>query len=91
VEEIVDDLNAWPNACILPNWTISAVCRVAGGAFPSYAHGYYQRDNRFYQTWDEIARDRGTFKSWMKSHILDTDDFDEFRRVLKETLAQIRQ
>jgi glutaconate CoA-transferase subunit A len=58
VEEIVDDLAAWPNACILPSWTISAVCCVPGGAFPSYAHGYYERDNRFYQAWDAIARDR---------------------------------
>ena len=29
-----------------------------GGARPSYAHGYYSRDNAFYIAWDEIARDR---------------------------------
>ena len=88
VEEIVDDLKAWPNACILPRWTISAVCCVPGGAFPSYAHGYYERDNRFYQAWDAIARDRQRFQRWVKSHILDTDNFDEFRRVLRESISQ---
>ena len=88
VEEIVDELNAWPNACILPHWTISAVCRVTGGGFPSYAHGYYERDNRFYQAWDAIARDRDTFQKWIKTHILDTDNFEEFRQVLAESVSQ---
>jgi len=87
VEEIVDDLKAWPNACILPGWTVSAVCCVPGGAFPSYAHGYYQRDNRFYQAWDSISRERGPFKIWITSHILNTDDFASFRRVLAESSA----
>src|SRR6266403_350466 len=82
VEEIVDDLKPWPNACILPSWTISAVCCVPGGAFPSYAHGYYQRDNRFYQAWDAVARDRETFQSWIRRYGLETENFDEFRRVL---------
>jgi len=88
VEEIVDDLKAWPNACILPSWTVSAVCCVPGGAAPSYAHGYYERDNRFYQAWDTIARKRDSFQNWIKSHILDTENFDEFCRVLKASTAQ---
>jgi glutaconate CoA-transferase subunit A len=87
VEEIVDDLKAWPNACILPRWTVSAVCQVPGGAFPSYAHGYYERDNRFYQAWDAIARDRDGFQAWIKTHILDTEDFAEFRRTLVQSSA----
>jgi glutaconate CoA-transferase, subunit A len=87
VEEIVDDLRAWPNACILPGWTLSAVCCVPGGAFPSYAHGYYQRENRFYQAWDGISRERESFRSWIKSHILDTEDFASFRRVLGQSAA----
>ncbi|HYW04607.1 MAG TPA: CoA-transferase [Gammaproteobacteria bacterium] len=85
VEEIVDDLDAWPNACILPSWVVSAVCCVPGGSFPSYAHGYYDRNNPFYQQWDGIARDRDRFRAWVQRHILDTADFDEFRRVLAET------
>jgi glutaconate CoA-transferase, subunit A len=91
VEEIVDELNAWPNACILPHWTISAVCSEPGGGFPSYAHGYYERDNRFYRAWDTVARDRDTFQKWIKAHILDTDNFEEFRQVLAESVSQERQ
>jgi len=84
VEEVVDDLNVWPNACILPSWTLSAVCCVPGGAWPSYAHGYYDRDNRFYLAWDSISRTRETFQAWLDRHILRTADFEEFRRVLNE-------
>ncbi len=85
VEEIVDDLGAWPNACILPAWVVSAVCHVPGGARPSYAMGYYERDNQFYQAWDEIARARESFQAWIKRHVLETKDFDEFQRVLRAT------
>ena len=82
VEEIVDELSAPPNACVLPSWVISAICAVPGGAFPSYALGYYERDNRFYKAWDGIARSRDTFTQWMQRHVLETADFAEFRRKL---------
>ncbi len=83
VEEIVDELKAPPNAVVLPGWAISAVCPVPGGAHPSYAQGYYGRDNAFYKAWDAIARERETFRAWMQRHVLDTADFAEFRRSLQ--------
>ena len=82
VEEIVDDLRAPPNACVLPQWVVSAVSVVPGGAFPSYALDYYDRDNRFYKAWNNIARERDTFLAWMQRHIVQTADFAEFRRTL---------
>jgi glutaconate CoA-transferase subunit A len=82
VEEIVDDLKAPPNACILPHWAVTAVCAVPRGAFPSYAQGYYERDNPFYLAWDDISRVRETFADWIKKHVLDTEDFAGFLRVL---------
>lgn len=84
VEELVDDLHSWPNAALLPSWAVSAVCEVPGGAHPSYAQGYYERDNRFYQTWDTVSRTRAGFQSWLQRHVLDTADFVEFTRVLHE-------
>lgn len=72
VEEVVDDLDTHPNACVLPNWTISAISVVPGGAHPSYAHGYYDRDNASYLAWDEIAADREAFLAWMKTNVLET-------------------
>ncbi|TMP57043.1 CoA-transferase [Pseudoalteromonas sp. S1612] len=70
VEEIVDDLNNHPNACILPALTIDAICLVPKGAHPSYAHGYYPRDNQFYKDWDSISRDRDSFQHWLDTEIL---------------------
>jgi glutaconate CoA-transferase subunit A len=74
VEEIVDDFGPQsPNACILPGWTVGTIALVPGGAHPSYAHGYYRRDNAFYKAWDRIARDRNSFLAWMDEHVLRAD------------------
>jgi glutaconate CoA-transferase subunit A len=81
VEERVDGLDAAPNACILPHWVVDAVCLVPRGAMPSYAHGYYDRDNVFYRRWDTISRDREIFVEWTREHILNTADFSEYLRV----------
>jgi glutaconate CoA-transferase subunit A len=71
VEEIVDDFGPrCANAIILPSWSIQAVVLAPGGARPSYAHGYYPRDNAFYIAWDEIARERDTFRAWMEENVL---------------------
>ena len=79
VEEIVDDLGARsPNAVILPSWTIAAIAVVPGGAYPSYAHGYYKRANAFYKEWDTIARDRDSFLAWMRENVLQKNP-DAFR------------
>ncbi|MDE3187058.1 MAG: CoA transferase subunit A [Acidobacteriota bacterium] len=84
VEERVESLDAPPNACILPAWVVDAVCLVPGGAAPSYAHGYYDRDNAFYRRWDAISRDRERFCAWLKQSVLDTANFTEYQRVQEE-------
>lgn len=72
VEEIVDDFDGeHPNLCVLPSWTVSAVVQVEGGAHPSYAHGYYERDNAFYKAWDSVASERESFLAWMQENVLD--------------------
>jgi glutaconate CoA-transferase subunit A len=71
VEEVVDTV-AKPggqNAVVLPSWTIDAIAVVPGGARPSYAHGYYARDNAFYVAWDAIARDRDRFRAWIDANV----------------------
>jgi glutaconate CoA-transferase, subunit A len=71
VEEIVDRFDGiGTNAAILPSWTIDAIVEVPGGAHPSYAHGYYARDNAFYVGWDAIARDRDRFRAWIDEHVI---------------------
>jgi len=71
VEEIVDDFGPRSaNAVILPSWTVTAIAKVQGGAHPSYAQGYYKRDNAFYIAWDKIARDKAVFLKWMEENVL---------------------
>jgi glutaconate CoA-transferase subunit A len=70
VEEVVDRVSeGGSNAVILPSWAIEAISLAPGGARPSYAQGYYQRDNAFYVAWDDIARDRDGFQQWMATHV----------------------
>jgi glutaconate CoA-transferase subunit A len=66
VEEVVDVLEPVPGAVVLPSWVVEAVAVAPGGAAPSYAHGYYERDNAAYRAWDAISRDREAFGTWLK-------------------------
>ncbi len=82
VEEIVDRFSPTQlPAVILPHWTVSAIIEVRGGAHPSYAHGYYNRDNAFYIAWDEISRDRATFQKWMQENVMNARPEDFSARV----------
>jgi glutaconate CoA-transferase subunit A len=82
VEEEVESLRADMNALVLPSWLITAASLVPGGAYPSYAQGYYARDNTFYRAWDDIARERDTFQAWMRRHVLEVRDHAALLRTL---------
>ena len=82
VEELVDELVQRPGSIVIPSWTITAVALAPGGAHPSYAHGYYDRDNAFYRSWDGISRDRDRFQAWMRRHVLETAGVQEYRASL---------
>src|SRR5690554_5198872 len=71
VEEVVDDLGASVNACVIPSWAISAIAVAERGAAPSYALGYYERNNAFYKEWDAIARDRELFQAWLQENVFE--------------------
>ena len=83
VEEIVDELGTPMNGVVLPYWVVSAVACVPGGAWPSYARGYYTRDNAFYIAWDEVARDRAGFTAWIDRYVRGTADFAGFIAALR--------
>ena len=74
VEEVVDHLHTeGTNAVVLPSWTVHAVAVAPGGARPSYAHGYYHRDNAFYTQWDAVSRDRDRFRQWLEADVMGTE------------------
>jgi glutaconate CoA-transferase, subunit A len=82
VEEQVETLPVEMNALVLPACIITAASIVPGGAYPSYAQGYYARDNGFYLAWDEIARDRARFTAWMQQHVQGVRDHGALLRAL---------
>lgn len=88
VEEIVEDFGPRsPNAVILPAWTVGAIAHVSGGAYPSYALGYYKRDNAYYKAWDTISRERENFLAWMKTNVLDQGPQAYAKHARKNALA----
>jgi glutaconate CoA-transferase subunit A len=83
VEEVVDRLDAPMNGLVLPSWIVTAIACVPGGAWPSYARGYYARDNAFYIAWDEISRDRDRFNAWIDRYVISTSTHAEFVHALR--------
>jgi glutaconate CoA-transferase subunit A len=83
VEEVVDDLATPMNGVVLPHWVVTAVACVPGGAWPSYARGYYARDNAFYIAWDEVSRERAAFGAWIERYVRGTEDFAGFLAALR--------
>jgi glutaconate CoA-transferase subunit A len=76
VEEIVDDavVRADPNRTIIPSHAVDAIVEVPFGAHPSYAQGYYDRDNEFYRDWSRISADAGRLKDWLDTWVYGTSD-----------------
>ena len=83
VEEVVPKLELRPGGVVLPSWVLAAVSPAPGGAHPSYAAGYSDRDNAFYRRWDAIGRDRERFTEWMTRHVVETKDIVEYHARLR--------
>ncbi len=79
-EEIVDSsvILSDPNRVLIPSFMVHAVVAVPWGAHPSYALGYYDRDNPFYQEWSRFATDEERLKAWVADHVLGTRDHEAY-------------
>jgi glutaconate CoA-transferase subunit A len=87
VEEVVQEFQPRPFQIVLPSVVIDAVAVEPGGARPSYADGYYDRDNAFYEAWDTIGRDRERFAEWMDRHVLGVENFSEHLRSIEGVMG----
>jgi glutaconate CoA-transferase, subunit A len=72
-EEIVEEtvIRRDPNRTVIPGIVVDAVVEQPFACHPSFAQGYYDRDNAFYLEWDRIARDPETLESWLKEWVFD--------------------
>jgi glutaconate CoA-transferase subunit A len=73
VEEIVDEetIRHDPNRTLIPGLIVDAIVHEPYGAHPSYAQGYYDRDNAFYLNWDKISRDQAQTEAWLQEWVYD--------------------
>jgi glutaconate CoA-transferase subunit A len=80
VEELVDEaaVRRDPNRTMIPGLIVDAVVVEPRACHPSYAQGYYDRDNRFYREWDAIARDPETLDAWLKDWVYDLGSHAEY-------------
>jgi len=83
-EEIVDEavIRSDPNRTLIPGFIVSAVCQVPGAAHPSYAQGYYDRDNDFYLKWDKISENAETVKAYLDEWVFGVKDRLEYWQKL---------
>ena len=86
VEELVDErvVRADPNRTLIPGLKVDAVVVCPRGAHPSYAQGYYDRDNRFYLEWDAISRDPPRLDAWLDEWVHGTATHAEYVAKLGE-------
>jgi len=79
-EEIVDEsvIRSDPNRTMIPGIVVSAVCHVPYACHPSYAQGYYDRDNEFYLAWDRISESADSVKAWIDEWVYSVKDRDEY-------------
>ena len=80
VEELVDEsvIRQDPNRTLIPGLQVDAVVVEPWGAHPSYAQGYYDRDNDFYVAWDKIAREEGSFKKYLDEFVYGVKNRSEY-------------
>ena len=75
VEEVVEEatIRRDPNRTAIPGAIVDAVVEEPFGCHPSFAQGYYDRDNRFYLDWDAITRDEAATQAWLRDWVYDLD------------------
>jgi len=79
-EEIVSEsaIRSDPNRTLIPGLIVDAVVHEPFGCHPSYAQGYYDRDNDFYVGWREISQDVEKFNAYLDEWIYGVRDRSEY-------------
>jgi glutaconate CoA-transferase subunit A len=79
-EEIVDEsiIRSDPNRTMIPGIVVSAVCHVPFACHPSYAQGYYDRDNEFYLAWDKVSESAEATQKYLDEWVYGVKDRNEY-------------
>ena len=87
-EEIVDSsvIRSDPNRTIIPGIIVDAVCHVPYACHPSYAQGYYDRDNEFYLRWDQISETDEGVRAYLDEWVYALPDRAAYMERLGESV-----
>lgn len=85
-EEIVEPsvVRSDPNRTLVPSFVVDAVVHAPWGAHPSYAQGYYDRDDAFFVDWHDLSRDPERARAWMEEWVMQVQDLEAYRAKLGE-------
>ena len=91
VEELVDEsvIRADPNRTLIPGMIVDAVVVEPWGCHPSYAQGYYDRDNDFYVAWEDISRDPAKLQGYLDEWVHGVRDRAEYMARQPELRARL--
>ena len=92
VEELVGEavIRQDPNRTLIPGLQVDAVVVEPWGAHPSYAQGYYDRDNDFYAAWDKIAREETSFTRYLDEFVYGVRDRAEYMKKNAGLLERLK-
>jgi glutaconate CoA-transferase subunit A len=93
VEEIVDEtvIRSDPNRTLIPGLIVDAVVHEPYGAHPSYAQGYYDRDNQFYLAWEQISASHEATVAWLEEWVHGVPNRSAYLEKLSaKTLERLR-
>ena len=91
-EEIVDEqlIRSDPNRTLIPGFLVDAVVHEPWGCHPSFAQGYYDRDNDFYVAWRDICKDIEAFERYMDEWVYGVANRSEYVERMGERLERLR-
>lgn len=87
-EEIVDSsvIRSDPNRTIVPGFLVSHVVLEPWGCHPSFVQGHYDRDNDFYVKWDDISKERETYRDYLNEFVYSCPDRATYIKKMGSTL-----
>jgi len=91
-EEIVDEavIRSDPNRTLIPGMIVDAVVCEPFGCHPSYAQGYYDRDNDFYVNWQKISKDQALLEAYLDEWVRGVNDRAEYVERMGDQMTRLR-
>jgi glutaconate CoA-transferase subunit A len=92
VEEIADEyvIRSDPNRTLIPDFIVDALVEEPWAAHPSYAQGYYDRDNEFYIEWDKISKETATLEKYLEEWVYSVENRAQYVRKMGGELMKLR-